>query len=216
MSTSGVSGFEKMLHFARSTGQAHGLSPDDITKLVTFVEVFFEQMRDEDTLDYALMEERVRAWRERPWLDLVRAVRDRGTLSASERLTVVQKCLRAWRDDPWWKPTFGSQAEYLLGMGAEEYDSFLKVNRQGVDFDPRPYLRRVRCPAFVLFGGDDVVVPVEKSASIYRYGLEEVGNRHVTVTIFPGGNHSIQDAHGKYLPAYLEAMVTWIHAQVGK
>lgn len=215
VSTSGVSGFEQMLHFARATGQAHNLPPDDIAKLVTFVELFFEQMRDTDTLDFAQMEERVRPWQERPWLDFVRAVRDRRTLSATERLAAVQGCLRAWRDDPWWKPTFGSQAEFLLGMGPDDYDNFLKANRQGVDFDPRPYLKRVWCPALVLFGGEDVVGPIEKSAAIYRQGMEEGGNRDVTVTIFPGGNHSIQDAQGKYLPAYLKTLVTWIHAHTG-
>ena len=216
VSTSGVSGFEQMLHFARATGKAHHLPPDDIAKLVTFVELFFEQMRDADTLDFAQMEERVQPWQERPWLDFVQAVKNRRTLPATERLAAVQKCLRAWRDDPWWKSTFGSQAEYILGMGPEEYDSFLKANRQGVDFDPRPYLKRVRCPALVLFGEKDVVVPVEKSATIYRQGLEEAGNNDVTVTIFPGGNHGIQDAQGKYLPAYLETMVKWIHARTGK
>jgi hypothetical protein len=38
----------------------------------------------------------------------------------------------------------------------------------------------------------------------------------MTVTIFPDGNHSIQDAQGKYLPAYQETMVNWIQAHSGK
>jgi pimeloyl-ACP methyl ester carboxylesterase len=213
VSGSGVSGLEQMLHFARASGQANHLPPEDIAKLVTFVELFFAQMRDSDTLDFAQIEKRVRPWGDPSWLEFLRVVKDRRTLPANERLGAVQKCLRSWKEAPWWKPTFGGSAGFLLEMKAEDYDPFLVANRQGVDFDPRPYLKKVRCPALVLFGGKDVVGPVEKSAAIYRQGLEEAGNPDVTLRIFPRGNHAIQfGPQGRFEPTYLETMVDWIHA----
>jgi pimeloyl-ACP methyl ester carboxylesterase len=57
------------------------------------------------------------------------------------------------------------------------------------DYDPRPALERVRVPVLALFGGDDRIVPVEASVSVYR---EAVRPELLTVAVFAGADHRVQ------------------------
>jgi uncharacterized protein len=61
--------------------------------------------------------------------------------------------------------------------------SFLKT-------DPEEFDRRVRCPALIIQGGADSIVPV-RSAERIAFFMRAGGNSDVTLRIFPGVSHSL-------------------------
>jgi uncharacterized protein len=96
--------------------------------------------------------------------------------------------------------------------------SFLKI-------DPVEYLGRVHCPALVIHGGADVIVPVRSAERIAVF-MRAGGNSDVTLRIFPGVSHSLlPDPIGlpkgwAALPAFLTApdlldeMIRWSIARL--
>lgn len=80
------------------------------------------------------------------------------------------------------------------------------LGRRILDHDPRPALERIRCPILALFGAEDRLLPVERSAAVYR----DAG-RDVTVHIFPDADHRCQIGDPPAMaPGYLEALTKWI------
>lgn len=60
------------------------------------------------------------------------------------------------------------------------------------NFDPLPYWEELTVPAFVLYGGADTNVPAERSAA----RLEALGKENLTVKIYPGSGHALEDPEG--------------------
>ena len=61
------------------------------------------------------------------------------------------------------------------------------------DFDPIPYWTNMTVPSLVVYGEDDTNVPSEESAR----RLNELGNPNITVTIYEGSGHAIEDPEGQ-------------------
>ena len=55
------------------------------------------------------------------------------------------------------------------------------------NFDPFPYWKKVKAPAFIAFGENDTNCPVERSLEI----IEEQGLKHLKVEVYPDGGHAI-------------------------
>jgi pimeloyl-ACP methyl ester carboxylesterase len=96
--------------------------------------------------------------------------------------------------------------------------------RYFLDYDPRPVLRKVRCPVLALNGGLDLQVPAEENLREIRTALRSGGNRRVTTRRFSGLNHLFQPARtglpGEYGeiettmdPAVLREIGDWILQQ---
>ena len=88
-------------------------------------------------------------------------------------------------------------------------------------YDPRPTLRRVRCPVLALNGSRDVQVPARLDLPQIESALRAGGNRDVTTRELPGLNHLFQDCttgapaeYGSieetFSPAALDTMTSWI------
>jgi dienelactone hydrolase len=93
-------------------------------------------------------------------------------------------------------------------------------------YDPEPVLRRTTTPVLALYGERDTVVPPAENAGRMRAILEEAGNRHVTVKIFPRANHNLEwygelrqgtwswpDGYwvwAKQAPGYAETVLGWL------
>jgi pimeloyl-ACP methyl ester carboxylesterase len=90
--------------------------------------------------------------------------------------------------------------------------------------DPRPTLRKVRCPVLAINGGKDLqVLPKENLAGI-EAALSAGGNRNATVKELPGLNHLFQTCRectvAEYgvleetiAPVALDEMTRWIRAR---
>lgn len=100
--------------------------------------------------------------------------------SAWERF---QAAIPAARGKNWFRFTLGSVPK----------ESWLwESTRLTAHFAPVPVLRKIKCPALLMFGELDPNYPAQKSADIMTRALKEAGNKDVTIKIFPGANHSLQ------------------------
>lgn len=64
--------------------------------------------------------------------------------------------------------------------------------RQLLAYDPRPTLRKVKCPVLALNGEKDVQVAAEENLGSIRRELEAGGNTKVKTVLLPGLNHLFQ------------------------
>lgn len=98
--------------------------------------------------------------------------------------------------------------------------------RHFLDYDPRPALRKVRCPVLALNGSKDVQVDAKVNLAAIAAALKEGGNRDVTVQELPGVNHLFQTcktgAVSEYgtieetlAPVVLETIALWIEKHTG-
>jgi pimeloyl-ACP methyl ester carboxylesterase len=96
--------------------------------------------------------------------------------------------------------------------------------RQVMDYDPAPVIARVTCPALVLFGALDPVVPVAESVQIWEHALRQSGNTDHTITVLPTANHGLWAATSGsprewphltgHVPGYYQTIVNWLLQRV--
>jgi pimeloyl-ACP methyl ester carboxylesterase len=90
-----------------------------------------------------------------------------------------------------------------------------------ISYDPRPALRKVRCPVLALAGAKDLQVPPEANLREIDQALREGGNKDYTVKLLPQLNHLFQTCTTGSLaeyakidetlcPAVLETIADWI------
>ncbi len=97
--------------------------------------------------------------------------------------------------------------------------------RYFLTFDPRPSLRKVKCPVLALNGAKDLQVPPRQNLDEVAKALKEGGNMDFTCKEFPNLNHLFQTCKtggvGEYgmieetmAPVVLETMAEWILERV--
>ncbi|MCS6862583.1 MAG: alpha/beta fold hydrolase [Abditibacteriales bacterium] len=88
-------------------------------------------------------------------------------------------------------------------------------------YDPKPTLRKVKCPVLALNGEKDLQVPPQENLRAIADALKAGGNRDYTIKEFPGLNHLFQTcqtgAPSEYAqieetiaPVVLETIASWI------
>ena len=79
------------------------------------------------------------------------------------------------------------------------------------NYDPVPALRNVHCPVLAIFGELDPLVPVQKSADVWKTALTEAGNHDVVIKIFPHADHGIADTRTwTTLPGFFTLQRDWL------
>jgi hypothetical protein len=81
-------------------------------------------------------------------------------------------------------------------------------------YDPLPALRKLRVPALFLFGAEDRLIPVERSAAAIRGILAQSGHADFTIQVLDHDDHGMYDASGSIDPRYLDAMRNWLAGRV--
>ncbi len=77
-------------------------------------------------------------------------------------------------------------------------------------FDPLPYWKKVKTPAFLAYGENDTNCPVE--SSLHR--LSETGLTHLTARVYPEGRHALLNREKTAVSeAFLKDMVEFIVSQ---
>jgi uncharacterized protein len=94
----------------------------------------------------------------------------------------------------------------------------LRWFKREMNYDPVPTLRALRVPALFLFGGEDRMIPVEKSVAVLRQVLAEGGNRDFTIRVFEHADHGMYlvagQGAGDLDPEYLSTMKSWLASRV--
>ncbi|UCE04314.1 MAG: alpha/beta hydrolase, partial [bacterium] len=94
-----------------------------------------------------------------------------------------------------------------------------------IDYEPKPALEQVMCPALFLFGELDTQVPLEVNRTAIGEVLKKSGNNDYTLKMFPKANHAFQSANTgspseymslekKFVPGFLEIMSDWVLKRV--
>jgi pimeloyl-ACP methyl ester carboxylesterase len=92
------------------------------------------------------------------------------------------------------------------------------LQREWLDFDPRPLLEKSDAAGLWIYGGQDETIPAERSAEIARE-LTAAGKRYEVATI-PGASHALMFPPPKggswpsLSPAYLETTLAWFRRHV--
>lgn len=93
----------------------------------------------------------------------------------------------------------------------------LRFKRE-MTYDPLPALKALRVPTLFLFGSDDRLIPVERSATIIRDVLTQSGHKDFTIQVLDHDDHDMRlttgDAAGAVDPRYLAAMRNWLAKRV--
>ncbi|MCP4613384.1 MAG: alpha/beta hydrolase [Planctomycetes bacterium] len=94
-----------------------------------------------------------------------------------------------------------------------------------IDYDPKPALEQVICPALFLFGELDTQIPAEINRMAIWDALKQSGNDDYTLKTIPKANHGFQSANTgspseymslekKFVPGFLELMLDWVLKRV--
>ncbi len=86
--------------------------------------------------------------------------------------------------------------------------------RREMTYDPLPALRALQVPALFLFGAEDRLIPVEKSAAVIRDVLTQSGHADFTIQVFDHDDHGMHGTDGSVDPRYLDAMREWLAGRV--
>ncbi|MGH9053369.1 MAG: hypothetical protein ACRDWX_10200 [Acidimicrobiia bacterium] len=146
---------------------------------------------------------------------LVRARQIARRLSAR---TVIDQCLRGQADRP--EAVAAFEAALQLPYDLEDFLADPDNPRQWahiVDFDPLLSLRSVGVPTLLLYGTDDMWVPVGRSIHLWLESLEEAGNTDFAIARLAGTGHlptlSWSDPlteEGPIAPMYEELLIGWL------
>jgi pimeloyl-ACP methyl ester carboxylesterase len=85
-------------------------------------------------------------------------------------------------------------------------------------FDPLPYIRKMKMPILLLFGGKDFQTPTTLAIQRWKEGLEKAENKNFQVELFPEASHALRRGmhHGSaqseadFIPGYFETMKLWL------
>ena len=86
-------------------------------------------------------------------------------------------------------------------------------------FDPMPYWIQLTEPVLVLYGAEDERdnVPVAESVRRLEHAFKSAGKANYQITVIPGAGHSFIDAQRRELmPAFVEALGSWVKRQVSR
>jgi uncharacterized protein len=105
----------------------------------------------------------------------------------------------------------------FTGYWADMDERLWEFVKRKQDHDPIPDALRLRCPHLAAFGGADQLVPVTDSIRLFSDAACHPDRHHratLTVAVFPGASHRIQENAGTRLaPGYLRTLTQWIKAQ---
>lgn len=91
-----------------------------------------------------------------------------------------------------------------------------------IDYDPVPFLPKIKCPVLALFGEKDVLCPPGSSLQNIKRSLS---SKDVTYMVFPETNHlfwkcktgstkEFSQLEKKFVPAFLPAITDWLTSRV--
>jgi uncharacterized protein len=108
---------------------------------------------------------------------------------AQSKLATALKEIRAAMSDSDRKALANSPG----GLSEAAVDAFNNAwFRYFLTYDPRPALRRVRCPVLAINGEKDLQVPAKENLAQIEKALKAGGNRNVKTVELPGLNHLFQ------------------------
>jgi pimeloyl-ACP methyl ester carboxylesterase len=86
-----------------------------------------------------------------------------------------------------------------------------------MDYDPEPFIARVRCPTLLFYGENDEWTPAEESIDVWR---RAAGTRDLTIHRLAGCTHAPTlagaDTPQSISPDYTSALLTWVEERISR
>ncbi|MFC8733748.1 alpha/beta fold hydrolase [Luteimicrobium sp. NPDC057192] len=127
-----------------------------------------------------------------------------GLMALAERGASFDEA-RAWSEEPGRRAALDGLAE--LGAFVPGAPEVWGLATRIVGHDPVHALRSLDAPLLAVFGGDDGVVPVERSVAVLR---GTVGAGLLDVAVLAGGDRRLQDADDAFVPGYPDVVVDFV------
>lgn len=94
-------------------------------------------------------------------------------------------------------------------------NQYWTFSRVFAKYKPLDWWARVRVPVLLIYGAEDQRVPAAESASRIRMVLRESGNKHLTIRILPGADHTFRLRPGPSgwpvtAPDYIPSLLSWL------
>ncbi len=98
-------------------------------------------------------------------------------------------------------------------------EPWIEIERQIPDdpeLEPRAFLEELTCPLLAIWGADDIMVPVEKSQTVFKESLKKAGNQDVTFRVIAGAGHDLMVPKAKNAPTSIadvklpDGVVDWL------
>ena len=77
-----------------------------------------------------------------------------------------------------------------------------------IDFDARPYQQELQVPVLMVYGTNDISMPVVQGATILRDDLARAGNEALTVRYYANANHGIRSG-GELAAGFTDDLARW-------
>jgi pimeloyl-ACP methyl ester carboxylesterase len=222
----GGSLFEGIYHAAECFAVDHGLTLDEMQKIVTFEQLCYVFLTGLNILEWPLIETRVKRWPDEPWAEFTELSRMRirsSTLTTEEKQTVtrlLRQVMSTLLEAKWSKlmPFQKEQIKLIMNMDTRQLFAFLETPRlaEAWDWDLRRRAEKVKCPVLAIYGKDDRQVPPNLNATRLRAYLSEANNGDCEVIVISGADHVLartgSGLNGDFIPGYLDKMTAWIRA----
>jgi len=105
-------------------------------------------------------------------------------------------------------PMFAELVE--AGVFVPDYPALWSFSASINDHDPRPALERLGVPLLAMLGADDPMVPVQRSAEVFRSAVRP---DLLELCIVPGGDHRCQ-ADGAFVDGYFDALTSLVERRL--
>jgi pimeloyl-ACP methyl ester carboxylesterase len=146
--------------------------------------------------------------------------------AAAEYQTLYFDAMRS--DEAWGKlqaayEKAGAQnARWAWNPGTKEQlqQRWFRIN---MDFDPMPFLEKIKCPVLAFWGEKDVLVPPSGNIPLMEQALKTSGNKDVTIKILPDANHRFEETktgvddfpiNKRIVPGYHDVMFEWLKKRI--
>lgn len=133
---------------------------------------------------------------------------DKGVSMIRQKATVEQYIAlqNESKNEPWFP--------YLGAATAEEIKFFMGI----YEFDPVPFISKIRCPFLGIWGALDTYLPARKSVRITRQALEDAGNSSFKLVLLAGTNHQMciaktgspNERTTDFAPKFWNIMFDWL------
>jgi alpha-beta hydrolase superfamily lysophospholipase len=147
---------------------------------------------------------------------------------SGEAYAAAQALVDGYKNEPWFE-RFRTNGEWNEKIGAggrlltpgelarawqERPDDFAFYRAPSVFADYRAVYEALDRPTLIVQGSADTLVPVADSLAAFAAAFAKNGNQAVTVKVFAGAEHGVQDGP-RVRPAYLDLVSDWASARFG-
>ena len=216
----GVSILDVLRYSAEKKGYAAGLSQQHILQAITFKELAMALLSGVELVEWTLLEDRVKSWKDANWSKFIAAVRLRQTQLTPEQkeslLATLRKIVPTFATQPWFKVVdVGNSVQRLLALDAATFFGLLESGRFSQDWvrDFTFTADDLRCPVLAIWGAEDSFLPPNQSAARLKKYFADSKHPDSDVIVYANASHYLTKPNSpkEFVPNYLETMANWIH-----